>query len=94
VAFLLEHEPLITGGRLDQPMAEKTYGFLRSAVRDCVEQGCFEAVDVDTASQALWAAAHGITALLIIHPHFPWTRRDELIGSVIETAVRGLRARK
>jgi AcrR family transcriptional regulator len=93
VAFMLEHEPLMTGGRLDQPMAEKTYNFLRTAVRDCVEQGCFATVETETASQALWAAAHGITALLIIHPHFPWARREELIGAVIETALRGLQVR-
>ncbi len=89
VAFLLEREPGVTGGRLDEPMAVKAYGFLCSTVRECVDKGCFQPVEVEAASQALWAAVHGLTALLIIHPHFPWARRDTLIDMTINTAVRG-----
>lgn len=94
VAFLLEHEPLVAdqGGHLDETsMAHRAYGFLRSTVQDCVEQRRFRQVDIETAGQALWAAAHGLTALLIVHPEFPWVERDALIDCVIETAVNGFR---
>lgn len=49
-------------------------------------------MDVDAASQALWAAAHGITSLLVLRPTFPWSDRDKLIGQVIDAAVDALLA--
>ena len=49
-------------------------------------------IDADAASQALWAAGHGITSLLILRPNFPWTDRDKLIGQVIDAAVNALLA--
>ena len=67
-----------------------TYERLRSLVRRCVEEKRFRRIDVDAASQALWAAAHGITSLLILRPTFPWVDRDKLIGQVIDAAVDGL----
>lgn len=92
VAFMLEHEPLVAKGELDErSMAHRAYELLRRTVKDCVAQGSFRDVDIETASQTLWAAAHGVTALLIIHPDFPWVGRDALIDSVVETAVCGLK---
>jgi hypothetical protein len=49
-------------------------------------------MDVQIASQALWAAAHGITSLLILRPTFAWADRDKLIGQVIDAAVDALLA--
>jgi hypothetical protein len=49
-------------------------------------------MDVDVASQVLWAAGHGITSLLILRPAFPWANRETLIGQVIDAAVDGLLA--
>ncbi|HWR53589.1 MAG TPA: TetR/AcrR family transcriptional regulator [Bryobacteraceae bacterium] len=93
VAFLLEHEPLVAGGgHLDETsMAHRAYSFLRGTVQDCVEQQRFRQVDIETASQSLWAAAHGLTALLIVHPEFPWARQDELIDCLIENTINGFR---
>ncbi len=92
VAFLLEHEPLVADGQLDQTsMAHRAYSFLRGTVRDCVEQRRFRQVDIETASQALWAAGHGLASLLIVHPEFPWADQDALIDCLIETAVSGFR---
>lgn len=92
VAFLLDHEPLLAQGRLDETsMAHRAYEFLRETVEACVQSGRFRSVDVETASQALWAAAHGITALLIVHPDFPWAGREALVDCVIETSISGFR---
>jgi hypothetical protein len=52
----------------------------------------FRRMDVDAASQALWAAVHGITSLLIVRPTFPWADRDQLIEQVVDAAVDGLTA--
>jgi AcrR family transcriptional regulator len=83
-AFLLRRP----GKRSDKPHV--AYERLRSLVRRCLEEKRFRRVDADAASQALWAAVHGITSLLILRPAFPWVDRDKLIGQVIDAAVDGL----
>jgi len=67
-----------------------TYERMRSLVERCIQEKRFRRMDVDLASQALWAAGHGITSLLIRRPAFPWADRDRLIGQVIDAAVDGL----
>ena len=61
-------------------------------MRRCLDEKHFRRMDADAASQSLWAAAHGITSLLILRPTFPWADRDKLIGQVIDAAVDGLLA--
>ena len=69
------------------------FDVLRRAVRRCVEQGPFDSLDVETTSQTLWAVIHGITSLFIVHPNFPWVGQTEVIDSVLDTAIAGLRSR-
>jgi AcrR family transcriptional regulator len=69
-----------------------TYDRLRTLVQQCMDEKRFRRMDVDAASQALWAAVHGITSLLIVRPTFPWADRDQLIGQVVDAAVDGLTA--
>ena len=64
-----------------------TYERMRALVQRCVDEKRFRRVSVDTASQALWAAAHGITSLLILRPTFPWVDREKLIGQVIDAVI-------
>lgn len=72
-------------------MGQKVYGFLQAIVEECIKQGKFHPSEVETTSQALWAAAHGITSLLIVHPDFPWVDKEQLINQVINTMVEGLK---
>jgi AcrR family transcriptional regulator len=65
---------------------------VRSMVRRCVEQKRFRPVDIETASQALWAAVHGVTSLLILRPSFPWVSKRALIEQVVNRAVDSLLA--
>ncbi len=73
-------------------MGANCFMHLRGIVEECVRQGKFRSVDVDVASQALWAMVHGITSLLITHPAFPWVDRTQLIEQVINVMAEGLRA--
>ncbi len=66
--------------------------FLRGVVERCIREKRFRAVDVDTTCQALWAAVHGITSLLILRPSFPWADRERLIGQVIDSSIDSLLA--
>ena len=70
----------------------EAYERLRSLVARCMEEKRFRRMDADAASQAIWAAVHGITSLLILRPDFPWADRDKVIAQVIDAAVDGLLA--
>jgi hypothetical protein len=59
-----------------------------------VDAGRFCTGDVDLISQSLWAAAHGVTSLLVQRPSFPWVARNKLIAQVIKSAVQGLLSRE
>lgn len=83
---------------LRRPVVKRPYrvhpafGAMRHMVGRCVEEKRFRAVDVETTSQALWAAVHGITSLLIQRPTFPWVGRKRVIEEVIDNAVDSLMA--
>jgi AcrR family transcriptional regulator len=67
----------------------QSFDGLRAFVGRCADTGRFENFDVETTSQVLWSAIHGITSLLIVMPGFPWVERERLIDEVIDTAIRG-----
>jgi AcrR family transcriptional regulator len=70
------------------------FAFLRSIVKRCIEEKFFRAADVDTTAQAMWAAVHGVTSLLILRPTFPWTAKKRLIHQVVDSAVDSMRAER
>jgi AcrR family transcriptional regulator len=65
---------------------------MRYMVGRCVDEKRFRAVDVETTCQALWAAIHGITSLLIQRPTFPWVGKKQVMEQVINNAVDSLMA--
>jgi AcrR family transcriptional regulator len=74
------------------PKPRAAYAGLRRRVQDCIDAGRFRSGDRELAAQSLWAAAHGITSLLIQKPAFPWAGRRKLMAQVIDSAVEGLLA--
>ena len=84
-AFVL-HRP--AGSPSARP--HRAYDLMRALVKRCIDEKRFRAMNVDVASQALWTAVHGVTAMLIARPDFPWADRDAVIGRVIDSAVDGL----
>jgi AcrR family transcriptional regulator len=68
------------------------YERARALVQQCIDEKRFRRMDADLASQSLWAAAHGITSLLISRPTFPWADRDRLIAQVIDASIDSLKA--
>ena len=68
----------------------QAFSFLRRGLTDCVKAGKMPAMNVELASQTLWAGIHGITSLLITHYTFPWAGRDKVIHSTVDTLVAGL----
>jgi AcrR family transcriptional regulator len=68
----------------------QAFSFLRRGITDSIEKGKMPKMDVELASQTLWAGIHGLTSLLITHSGFPWVRREKLIHSMVDTLVEGL----
>jgi len=46
--------------------------------------------DPDLTTQCLWAAIHGLTALLITHDSFPWHDRQTLAANLVDLLLKGL----
>lgn len=76
--------------RPSKPHAE--FAFLRDTIKACIQEKRFRDVNVDTVTQAMWAAVHGVTSLLIARPGFPWVPAEELINRVIDSSVDSLLA--
>lgn len=68
----------------------KTYERFRDSVADIAKQGRLRITDVEAATQTAWMAAHGLTALLISRPNFPWTEQDALKKVLLDTVFNGL----
>jgi AcrR family transcriptional regulator len=83
---------------LQPPLQKRPYKvhpafeMLRHMVRRCVDSKRFPSADVETTAQALWAAVHGITSLLIQRPAFPWVAKKKVIAQVISSAIDSLLA--
>src|SRR5258708_12478811 len=68
----------------------QAFSFLRRGLSDCIAGGTMPALNVELASQTLWAGIHGITSLLITKAGFPWVGRDKVIHSTVDTLVAGV----
>jgi AcrR family transcriptional regulator len=74
----------------EPPRPRAAYQALRMRILRCVEAGEFPPADPDLLAQSLWAAAHGVTSLLVQRPGFPWVARGRLVSRVIDSAVDAL----
>lgn len=61
----------------------RTFDILVATVKECVEAGHFQDKDPLLTSETMWAGLHGVTSLLISHPEFPWTDRNELAENML-----------
>lgn len=87
VAFLLPRNPVFP---FADSSAERAFQILRDGVRACVEAKRFRPVEIEPAAQSLWAATHGVVALLIAKKGFPFIEANTLIDETIDTMLRGL----
>jgi AcrR family transcriptional regulator len=87
VAFLLPRNPIFP---FADSTAEAAFQVLRDGVTACVRDHRFRPVEVEPAAQTLWAATHGVVALLIAKKGFPFIDANTLIDETIDTMLRGL----
>jgi AcrR family transcriptional regulator len=79
------------GGLLTHPTGSRAFDILRQAVLACAERGDIQAANTDMTAQALWAAVHGLTSLLLTMPGFPALAKSALIDHTIDTLIAGLK---
>jgi AcrR family transcriptional regulator len=61
------------------------------SVRLAQEQGAIDPADDPVrVALTLWAGVHGLAALLIAKPHFPWGDADDLIERVLQMSCHGV----
>ncbi|MCW2613563.1 MAG: transcriptional regulator [Frankiales bacterium] len=86
---------LMTGGASSGPhdsdleIASGAFAYLVGSVRACMAAGVFSGDPVEVAL-GLWAAAHGVAALLVAKPGFPWPDVDAFVDRTICMAGMGL----
>jgi len=66
------------------------YDRYTGVVREIAEAGRLRISDPDCAAQALWAACHGLVALMITRPTVDWAPAEDLTAAVIGGLLRGL----
>jgi AcrR family transcriptional regulator len=76
---------------LDAPIRARTFDALRQAVRSCVDYGDIRTADVDLTAQALWAAVHGLTTMLITARGFPFLSQAALVDYTVDVMIAGLK---
>ncbi len=94
-AYLLVFNPSATALSDEKAAAIDVMGLrcferFRQAVADVAATGQLRQDDVDAAAQTAWVAAHGLTALLITRPNFPWVEREGLKAMLLDTVFHGL----
>lgn len=66
------------------------YGLLENTVAEMMEQDIIRRGNPRTVSEAVWAAMHGLVALLITHEHFEFSPVDDLIEATTSMILDGL----
>jgi AcrR family transcriptional regulator len=74
------------------PAGEQTFGVLRAFVDRAVAAGRFRDAPRDAICQVLWAAVHGVTALLVTYgENFPCVPPvPDLVEQALDNALRGV----
>jgi AcrR family transcriptional regulator len=73
---------------VDEVLRSAAFEHFRATVVECIDAGIF-AGDELPITLDLWAAAHGVAALLIAKPYLPWGSVEEFAGRVLCSAAAG-----
>jgi AcrR family transcriptional regulator len=91
IAGVAGHRPGAADGPA-APSGQATFALLEAEVARLVARGVLRPAAPQVVAEAIWAAGHGLVALLITKPEFPWSPREELLRTLGETLLRGLSA--
>jgi len=74
---------------VDEVFATGAFAHFTETVVACMQAGIFAAVDPLPVTLELWAAAHGIAALMITKPFLPWGDLEEVTDRALCAAAVG-----
>lgn len=80
-------------GPNDPQLGATLFAMLEGEVTALMRRGAFRQADPATAAEAIWAAGHGLIALLTTLHAYPFTPADRLAAFMAEAMLRGLAAR-
>lgn len=79
---------------LQEHVGLRAFGIFRQKIAHLQNQNFVRAGSTDTIAQCIWAAMHGLCALLLARPLFPWASHDELIALHTQLIVAGARSKQ
>ncbi len=71
-------------------IGSECYARYSGVIREIAASGRLRAGDTDSAAQTLWAACHGLVALIITRPDVEWAPREELTKLMVDGLLHGL----
>lgn len=82
-------DPAGQQSQLDQMLQESAFAHFMETVTACMDAGIFAPGDPLPVTLQLWAAAHGIAALMIAKPQLPWGDVEAAADPVLCAAALG-----
>jgi AcrR family transcriptional regulator len=73
----------------DKTLVDSAFQHLSQTVAECMQAGVFATGDPAPVAFEMWAAAHGIAALVIAKPYAPWGDVDDFAYRVLRSAALG-----
>jgi AcrR family transcriptional regulator len=93
IAFMLDLDiDLASIISLQEHCGLRAFSIFKQKIALLQAQNFIKAGPLDIVAQSIWAAMHGLCALLLSRPHFPWAQRAELIAAHTDLIVRGAQA--
>ena len=77
--------------RLQKLVGLQAFAIFRDKIAILQSQNFIKSGSTDIMAQSIWAAMHGLCALLLARPLFPWASQEDLIASHTELIIRGAR---
>ncbi len=74
---------------VDEVLATSAFEHFNATVKQCMDAGIFAPGDPLPITLELWAAAHGIAALMITKPFLPWGDVEQVADRVLRAAALG-----
>ena len=74
----------------NENLGMQAFGRFRDCVDAVVRTGATNDLDTQRLTQQLWAAIHGLVALLLLHSEFPWSEVNSLVKGHVTMLVQGV----
>jgi hypothetical protein len=73
----------------DEILVDSAFSHLSQTVQECMDAGIFAPGDPTPVAFEMWAAAHGVAALVIAKPFAPWGEVSDFAFRVLRSAALG-----